>query len=257
MKAIALSMSFLFAFLGSEKLNAQTGVAVNITGAAPNASAMLDVSSTSKGLLIPRMTDVQRNAIATPANGLVVFVTTDSSFYYYYNAWQRIAPGSENWNTKGNSGTSAATNFIGTTDNNALISKVNNQTGGQLIPGSGNLAWGVGSISSITSGNYNTAIGSAALTNNTTGNDNTSIGFTALRNNTTGINNTASGSNAMYNNNSGSNNTASGYFSLITNVTGNNNTAYGYRSLVNNFPGIVMSELESAHYPIIRLVQIL
>jgi hypothetical protein len=46
-------------------------------------SAMLDVKSFTKGLLIPRLTTTQMNAISNPAKGLMVFVTTDSSFYFY------------------------------------------------------------------------------------------------------------------------------------------------------------------------------
>lgn len=44
---------------------AQTGVSINTSGAEPDTSAMLDVSSTVKGLLVPRMTQAQRTAIAT------------------------------------------------------------------------------------------------------------------------------------------------------------------------------------------------
>ena len=49
-------------------------------------SAMLDVKSTSKGLLIPRLTLSERNSIANPAKGLMVFVATDSTFYYFDGA---------------------------------------------------------------------------------------------------------------------------------------------------------------------------
>ena len=48
-------------------------VGINATGTIPDGSAMLDVSSTSKGFLPPRMTYVQRQAIATPSTGLLVF----------------------------------------------------------------------------------------------------------------------------------------------------------------------------------------
>ena len=54
--------------------NAQMGV--NSTGAAPATSAILDVSSTTKGFLLPRMTTTQRNAIPFPATGLMIFNTT-------------------------------------------------------------------------------------------------------------------------------------------------------------------------------------
>ena len=50
-------------------------VSINKTGAAADGSAMLDVSSTTLGFLPPRMTEVQMNAIASPAVGLIVFCT--------------------------------------------------------------------------------------------------------------------------------------------------------------------------------------
>jgi uncharacterized protein (TIGR02145 family) len=51
-------------------------VGINADGSAANTSAMLDVSSTTKGLLPPRMTTPQRDAISSPATGLVIFNTT-------------------------------------------------------------------------------------------------------------------------------------------------------------------------------------
>ncbi|PWK27864.1 trimeric autotransporter adhesin [Arcicella aurantiaca] len=60
--------------------NAQMGI--NSTGTAPNSSAMLDVSSTTKGLLPPRMTSAQKNAIANPADGLLVFDTNTQSYWF-------------------------------------------------------------------------------------------------------------------------------------------------------------------------------
>ncbi len=73
-------------------------VAVNTDGTNPNGSAMLDVKSTDKGLLIPRMTAAQRDAISTPAQGLMVFVTDDNSFYYYDGStWQAVGRGTSGW----------------------------------------------------------------------------------------------------------------------------------------------------------------
>jgi hypothetical protein len=66
-------------------------VGINATGAAPNASAMLDVSSTSSGMLIPSMTDVQRLAIASPATGLLVFQTNLQSGFWYYDGTQWVS----------------------------------------------------------------------------------------------------------------------------------------------------------------------
>jgi len=68
-------------------------MAVNSTGSQPNASAILDVSSTTKGLLIPRMTSTQRNAIVAPATGLQVYQTDGSKGIYFYNGsvWMPVA----------------------------------------------------------------------------------------------------------------------------------------------------------------------
>jgi uncharacterized protein (TIGR02145 family) len=83
--------------------NAQTGVAINTTGAQPDNSAMLDVSSTNKGFLLPRMTFEQMKVISSPANGLMVFCTdcgpdgigsmafNSNGVWYYFDA-VRIIP---------------------------------------------------------------------------------------------------------------------------------------------------------------------
>ena len=60
-------------------------VSINNTGAAADSTAMLDVSSTTKGLLIPRMTAQQKNGIATPATGLLIYQTDGDTGFYYYN----------------------------------------------------------------------------------------------------------------------------------------------------------------------------
>jgi hypothetical protein len=84
----------LVLLLASGKASAQ-GMAVNASGAAANASAMLDVSSTSKGMLIPRMTTAQRNAIASPATGLMIFQTDGTAGFYYFNGstWTDVGGG--------------------------------------------------------------------------------------------------------------------------------------------------------------------
>ncbi|MEL7251478.1 MAG: tail fiber domain-containing protein [Bacteroidota bacterium] len=66
-------------------------VAINSTGADPDATAMLDITSTEKGVLIPRMTTNQRNGIENPTRGLLVYDTTAKSFWYYHNEWIEIA----------------------------------------------------------------------------------------------------------------------------------------------------------------------
>jgi hypothetical protein len=68
-------------------------VSISTNNSDPDNSAMLDVKSTSKGLLTPRMTQNQIAAISSPANGLLVFCTTDNKFYTYVagdNMWKEI-----------------------------------------------------------------------------------------------------------------------------------------------------------------------
>ena len=73
-------------------------LAVNTSGAIANSSSILDVSSTVKGLLIPRMTTAQRTAIASPATGLQVYDTDLSQFYFYNGAsWTAMANNSNYW----------------------------------------------------------------------------------------------------------------------------------------------------------------
>lgn len=58
----------------------------------PNASAKLDITSTNSGLLVPRMTTTQRNLIANPAKGLLVFDSTTSNFWFYNGSlWSQMS----------------------------------------------------------------------------------------------------------------------------------------------------------------------
>jgi hypothetical protein len=77
----------IFGFLLSISVAAQLG----INTATPHSSAMLDVSSNTKGMLIPRMTTVQRNAVVNPAAGLLVFDLDKSTVYLFDGQkWQAL-----------------------------------------------------------------------------------------------------------------------------------------------------------------------
>ncbi len=86
-------------------------VAINGTGAAPVASAMLDIASTTSGLLAPRMTTAQRIAIAAPATGLLVYDTNLSAFLYFDGIIWRLMAYSGGWLLAGN--TLVGTEFMG------------------------------------------------------------------------------------------------------------------------------------------------
>jgi hypothetical protein len=68
------------------------GVGINTTGAAADHSAIFDASSTAQGTLITRMNTQQRNAIASPAESLLIFNTTTKCFEtYVYGYWYSIS----------------------------------------------------------------------------------------------------------------------------------------------------------------------
>lgn len=103
-------------------------IAINATGAAPAASAMLDIASTTSGLLIPRMTSAQKSVIATPATGLIVYQTDGVAGFYYYDGtqWLPLLSSATGWSITGNTGTTFGTNFLGTTDAQGVDFRTNN-----------------------------------------------------------------------------------------------------------------------------------
>ena len=80
-KILTISASFLFLLANSYSQS----VSINTTGNAADTSAMLDVTSTGKGFLMPRMTAAQRVAIVLPADGLLVFQTDGTKGFWYYH----------------------------------------------------------------------------------------------------------------------------------------------------------------------------
>ena len=93
--------------------------------ATPNAASILEIKSTTKGVLMPRMTAAQKTAIASPLAGLVIYQTDGTKGLYHYNgsAWKAVAPAA--WNLAGNGGTTAS-QFLGTTDSTGLKIKTKN-----------------------------------------------------------------------------------------------------------------------------------
>jgi hypothetical protein len=123
---VAISILLLYP---NSKVVAQN-IAINATGTAAVASAMLDISSTSSGLLVPRMTAAQRAAIAAPATSLLVYQTDAGAMgvgYYFYNgaAWVPFGTNNGGWGLTGNTGTTSGTNYLGTTDGQALDFRTN------------------------------------------------------------------------------------------------------------------------------------
>ncbi|HRK27401.1 MAG TPA: tail fiber domain-containing protein [Chitinophagales bacterium] len=148
------------------------------------------------------------------------------------------------WNLSGNTGTNAATHFIGTTDNKPLVLKTNNVLSGKIDPVTKSIAIGQNALETNTNGNSNVALGISALKNNNNRSNLVAVGDSALFNNSIGASfsvqaaqNTGIGSKALFANTSGYNNTALGFQCMYANVWGDNNTACGNAAMVNNTGG--------------------
>jgi Big-like domain-containing protein len=110
-----------------------TGYTNALTQTAVTPKAALEVVSTNSGVLLPKLTTAQRNAIAATdlQNGLLLY-NTDSSVFQFYNgsAWNSVIGGASSqnyyWSAKGNASTNGDSNFVGTVDNNRLSFRTNN-----------------------------------------------------------------------------------------------------------------------------------
>jgi hypothetical protein len=234
-------MKTIFFFI-AVMIIAEDGIAQNvgIGTATPHLSAALEVKAIGKGLLIPRTSATSRTSIAGPAKGLLVYDTTTSSFWFHTGtAWSEMSSATGNgWGLTGNAGTNPINNFIGTTDAQPLLFKVNNIRAGYIdYNGNDNTSFGYQTLLANTSGFYNTALGYASLKANTTGSRNTGIGFYALTANNAD-NNTATGTYALSANTSGIGNVANGLNALASNINGNYNAAFGTNSLYSNTSGL-------------------
>lgn len=93
MKSLKVFLALVLLFSG---LNLWSQIAINPDGSDPDPSSMLDVQSTNSGVLIPRMSAIERDAIPNPAPGLMVYVTELSLFYYYdgnKSGWMPLGSG--------------------------------------------------------------------------------------------------------------------------------------------------------------------
>lgn len=211
----------------------------------PDPSALLDLSSTTKGLLLPRMTQAQRDAIKNPVAGLIVYQVDQTIGVYTYDGttWQPSGAkvGSTltvgNWNLQGNN--IDGTDFLGSTNDFDVVFKRNGVSSGRI--GATNTFLGVSS-GVANSASFNVGIGFQALRDNTTGASNVAVGTNTLALNTAGSFNTAFGFAALQNS-KGDGNLALGSYALFNNTgtpmggTGAYNVALGDNTLYNNTLG--------------------
>ena len=256
----AISFLPLFFCLLATSLFSQSNInqtlSVNSSGAAPDASAQLDVQATDKGMLVPRMTTAQRTAI-TAANALLVFDSDTRSFWFFDTpgaAWREIRAGSvatlqdADGNTKVQVEETANEDIIrmdlAGSERWVLKRNASGKTQLSLPNNSHDIFLGDNAGNSNSTGFSNIAVGKDALFLNTTRSNLVAVGDSALHNNGSNvvfsyeaIRNTALGSKTLYSNTAGFENTASGWEALFANTFGDQNTANGKAALHNNTTG--------------------
>jgi hypothetical protein len=118
-----------FAIIFSFKISfAQVGI--SNTSITPDASSILELRSTTAGFLLPRMTTTQRDAISSPASGLVIYNTTTNQLNFYSGSWQILTTGSgtvtsvaTGYGLSGGTITTSGTLIADTTSSSGLASK--------------------------------------------------------------------------------------------------------------------------------------
>lgn len=131
----------------SQSINAQN-IGISDVAITPDASSMLEVRSTNKGLLIPRVAltgTTSASPITSPATSLLVYNTATAGTapnnvtpgYYYWTGskWMRLLAIDDKvaWLLTGNSGTSPSTDFLGTTDAQPLVIRTNNAERARIL----------------------------------------------------------------------------------------------------------------------------
>ncbi len=250
MKKFSFSFLFFMVILTtcfSTHLFAQ--VAVNETGSAANSKSILDVSSTTKGLLVPRMTTAERNTFAsglgTTEKSMLIYDSDLSKFYFWNgSAFIEITSGVIDKIQDANGDTEVRT-AINSFGNDNIEIQIEGSDYFRFLPSrieflnSGNSVFigkNAGDEDDL-SNNENVFVGSFAGRYNTTGFYNVAAGYTALKNNTTGFRNTGIGYQAMLYNIGGDDNTAVGDGALFHNTDASYNTAIGASSLHYNETG--------------------
>ncbi|MES2591883.1 MAG: tail fiber domain-containing protein [Bacteroidota bacterium] len=186
---MVVSMIFISQFSNYTSVFAQNNVGIGIIN--PDPSALLDLTSTNKGLLIPRVADTA--SISTPATGLLIYLTTNNIFYYYNGVyWKAIIAGT---GINGSTGSTGSTSNTGSTGSTGSTSN----TGSTGSTGSTSNTGSTGSTGSTSNTGSTGSTGSTSNTGSTgsTGStgDTGSTGSTGSTSNTGSTGSTGSTSN--------------------------------------------------------------
>ncbi|MDX1478151.1 MAG: tail fiber domain-containing protein [Saprospiraceae bacterium] len=270
-----LRLTFLMLALGTLTVaSSQQGIGISDSGpVAPHSSSVLDVQSTQRGVLLPRMTTAQRLAIATPAPGLVVFDETTGSFWLFQGGWNELVVAQYGLRDQDQDTKVEVERFpdddlvrvqvegkaimhvdssglrLGASDGSVYIGL---GAGALTVPVGAMLNTFVGeSAGALNDGGFeNTFIGAHAGTNNTDGTSNTFVGHSAGSLNTLGINNTFVGSEAGASATLGLGNAFLGYRAGFNNTVGGLNTLIGALSgedLVNTSRNVFVGQRSGQH----------
>jgi hypothetical protein len=190
---------------------AQQNIGIGTT--TPNSSALLEVQSTNKGLLIPRvslLSEIDIVTIPAPPTSLLVYnlnvLLPEGVGFYYWNGskWNKLIAkdGVTNlaWGINGNAGTSPTTDYIGTTDNTPIVFKTFNTLSGKIDPVLENVSWGKRAGNSFTTGTKNFLGGVEAGYRLTIGERNVFLGYHAGNDTDSGSYNIAIGNEALASN---------------------------------------------------------
>jgi len=225
-------------FLLAITVSSEAQIAINSDKSNADSSAILDIKSTEKGVLIPRMSTSQRNAISSPALGLIIFDTNKGTFWFNANSgWIALKSGNLDKLTDDDNDTKIK---VEESNNENIIrfdvggtEHFRMEEGRFIFSNNGQSV-----IIGVQAGendnfnyNRNIFIGNRAGRGNISGRYNVALGPSALSQNSTGFYNTAIGENSIQSNNSAWYNTASGSSSLLNNTTGQYNVAMGHNSL--------------------------
>jgi uncharacterized protein (TIGR02145 family) len=261
MKSFFYGLLCLFIMLVSVPAFAQIGIGTKTP--APSAALEVTSSTNNKGILIPRVTATQKNAIASPAEGLLVYQTTAPIGFYYYTggAWKLMAIQTDLASKVDKvNGKDLSSNDYTTTEKTKLLAITGTNTGDQTtITGNAGTATKLASPRTINgvafdgTANITVTADAGTLTGSFTkditvnsvnigrGNgvngSNTRIGGQALTSNTSGYENVAIGDASLSKNTTGGRNNAIGASALFKNTTGSENTAIGTYALENNING--------------------
>jgi Chaperone of endosialidase len=166
-----MKKTLLFLFLASAalvipSLSRAQSVAINADSSLPDPSAILDLKSGKKGLLVPRMTMAQRNAIAVPAIGLLIYQTDNTPGFYCYDgaAWGAVKGSGgggtgtgNNWTLNGNDISNSNTGNVGVNTTNPIKNQLQigdmgsaGFNGNQFALGNGNAAFAIGQTDTYT-----------------------------------------------------------------------------------------------------------